>query len=168
MPSANERENFSGSSNYSQESSGGAGLPTGYIEDAFKIAAIYRTLGGLEKLFDGLGATTKANSDKIEDLTQRVYAISYIKKDIAQNTRGLNHLEKRHNKDVKELEKKVNGLGIRLDSRINDLKINDIGKLNNIAHTTESFGRLALACFSGGVIGTILVEVFRFLITGKL
>ena len=92
----------------------GTPLPQGYLDDVSRVAAIYRTLGGLEKLFDGLGASNKSNTEKIEDLTRRVYAIPYIKKDIAQSTRGLNQLEKQHNKDLKELEKKVNGLGMGL------------------------------------------------------
>jgi len=149
MPNPEERERSEGT-DFNQARHGGAALPTGYLDDVFRVAAIYRTLGGLEKLFDGLGAANKSNTEKIEDLTRRVYAIPYIKKDIAQSTRGLNQLEKQHNRDLKELEKKVNGLGVRLDNRITELRTKDIGDLNNLAHTGRRLFRIGV-----GVVATL-------------
>jgi phosphopentomutase len=154
MPSQEERERFERSEGRAtQATTSGAALPAGYLDDVSRVAAIYQTLGGLEKLVDGLGATTKSHTEKIEQLTQRVYAIPYIKKDVAKNTKELNKLEERHTNQL-------NRLGQRLGKEIGDLKTEDIGKLNNVAHTAKILGYIALTL--AGIIGTAFVTyLFR-------
>ena len=152
MPSPEERERFERSEGRgaSQATTSGAALPAGYLDDVAKVAAIYQTLGGLEKLVDGLGATTKSHAEKIEQLTQRVYAIPTLEKDVAQNTKDLNELGRRLEKDMNELgrrqTKDLNELGIRLG--------NNIGALQNTAHTADKLFRIFIGALA--VILTVL------------
>ena len=126
------------------------------IRDLAATIDIFRTLGGIvaleattkshsekiERLMQSLGgivaleATTKSQSEKIEQLMQWGSALPYIEKNVAQNTKDLNELGKRHTKELNEV-------GIRLGREISDLKNKDIGELKNIAHTTKTFAYFA-------------------------
>jgi DNA repair ATPase RecN len=140
MPSPEEREQAEPSDSLSpaQATSRGA-LPVGYLDDVSRVAEIYRTLGGLDKLVDGLRTTTKSHAEKIEQLTERIYAIPHIKRDVAKNTKDLNELGERHTKEL-------NQLGIRLGK--------EIGHLNNVAHTADKLLRIFLGALA--VILTVL------------
>jgi DNA repair ATPase RecN len=136
MPSPEERERSERSAILS-----GTVLPDGYLDDVYRVAAIYRTLGGLEKLVDGLGATTKSHTEEIKQITQRVYAIHHIKRDVAKNTKDLNEQGRRHNENLSGLEKRligdVNQLGRRHDNKINEL--------DKVAHTADKLVRIGYA-----------------------
>jgi hypothetical protein len=125
----------------------GASLPPGYLDDVSRVIAIYRTLEGLEKLVEGLGTTTKSHAEKIEQLTRQAYAIPYIKKDVAKNTKDLNKLGERHTNEL-------NRLGQRLDREIGDLKTNEIGPLKSFVNTAKILGSIALTL--AGVIGAAI------------
>lgn len=132
----------------------GAALPAGYFDDVSRVVAIYERLKGLEALVDGLRSTTESNVQEIKQLTQRVYAISYIKKDVAQNTRDLNQLETRHSKELKGLEREVNGLSKRLGKEIGDLK--------NVVDTASTLGKMAFAV-AAPVAAAIIIAVLVFI-----
>ena len=85
---------------------------------------IFRTLGGLEKAVGVLEATTESHTEKIEQLTQWVFAIPNLEKTVAQNTKDLNEVGRRHDKDIKELEK--------------------------VAHTASTLGKIALGLATVG------------------
>src|ERR1700689_3087730 len=111
------------SSNPQVTASGQVPLTPTNIRDLAATIDIFRTLGGIV----GLEATAKSHTEKIEQLMQWGSAIPYIEKDVAQNTKDLNELGRRHTKELNEL-------GIRLGR--------DIGDLKNVAHTAEKLFRI--------------------------
>jgi ABC-type transporter Mla subunit MlaD len=153
MPSAEERERTERSDSHTQATNR-TGLPDGYLDDVSRVIEIYRTIEKLDTQVGDLRDTAKSHTEEIKQLTQRVYAISSIRKDIARNTSGLNQLEKQHGTDLKELEKKVNGLGMRLDNRISELRTNEVGKLKSFVDTAKTLGYIALTL--AGVIGVAI------------
>src|ERR1700722_6447242 len=138
MPNPEERERSERSEGRgaTQATTSGAALPSGYLDDVSRVIDIYRTLEGLGRLVEGLGITAKSQVEKIEQLTRLTYAIPYIKKDVAKNTKDLNKLGERHTNDL-------NRLGQRLDREIGDLK--------SFAKTATTLGYIALTL--AGVIG---------------
>ena len=101
--------------------------PNGF-RDLATVIDIFRTLGGIVVL----EAATKSHTEKIEQLTQWVSAIPHLEKNVAQNTKDLNEVGRRHDNDIKELEK--------------------------IAHTAKTLGIIALSLIS--VILTYLYHRF--------
>jgi len=125
----------------------GPGLPAGYLEDVIRVARIFETLGILQEATAGLKSTTGSHAEEIKELTQRVYVISYIKRDVAKNTKDLNRLEERHTKELIELERQVNGLGRRHTTGLSDLGIalrREIGDLRSKLDTGENIFRIFL------------------------
>jgi hypothetical protein len=132
-----------------QVTGGEAALTPNNIRDLAATIDIFRTLGGIV----ALEATTKSHTEKIEQLMQWGSALPYIEKDVAQNTKDLNELGRRHTKELNEL-------GIRLGKDIGDLRNKDIGDLKSIAHTAKILGYIALTL--AGVIGAAFVTyLFR-------
>jgi len=74
-------------------------------------------------------------------------SVEGCERSIAQNTNDLNKLGERHTKEL-------NQLGQRLSKEISDLKTEDIGKLNNVAHTADKLFRIFLGALA--VILTVL------------
>jgi archaellum component FlaC len=74
-------------------------------------------------------------------------SVEGCERSIAQNTKDLNKLGERHPKEL-------NQLGQRLSKEISDLKTEDIGKLNNVAHTADKLFRIFLGALA--VILTVL------------
>jgi hypothetical protein len=137
------------SSNPQVTGSGEAALTPNNIRDLTATIDIFRTLGGIV----ALEATTKSHTENIEQLMQWGSALPYIEKDVAQNTKDLNELGRRHTKELNEL-------GIRLGKDISDLRNKDIVDLKNIAHTAKILGYIALTL--AGVIGAAFVTyLFR-------
>jgi hypothetical protein len=99
---------------------------------------IYQKLGGLAKAVSNLEEATKSNIEKIEQVTQWVFAIPSLEKAVAQNTKDLNEVGRRHDKDIKELEK--------------------------VVHTASTFGKVALGLaipVAAGIIIPILVSIYH-------
>jgi hypothetical protein len=133
------------SSNPQATASGEAPLILSDIRNLAATIDIIRTLGGIVVL----EATTKSHTEEIEQLTQWVSAIPHLEKDVAQNTKDLNELGRRHTKELNELGirlgKNVSELGRRLDKDITDLK--------NVAHTADKLFRIFLGILA--VIGPL-------------
>jgi ABC-type transporter Mla subunit MlaD len=66
------------------------------LRSVFTAVDIFRSLGRLEDAVDGLKATTKSHTEKIEQLTHKTdraaFAIPNLRKAVAQNTTDLNQL----------------------------------------------------------------------------
>lgn len=125
----------------------GTGLPAGYLEDVIRVARIFETLGVLQEATAGLKSTTGSHTQEIKELTQRVYAIAHIKRDVAKNAKYLNRLGEQHTRELRELERQVNGLGRRHTTGLNDLGIalrREIGDLRSKLDTGENIFRLFL------------------------
>ena len=137
------------SSNPQVTGSSEAPLAPSNIRDLAATIDIFRTLGGIV----ALEATTKSHTEKIEQLTQWVSAIP--NRDVAQNTKDLNELGRRHTKELNEL-------GIRLGKEIGDLKNKDISDLKSIAHTASWFGKIAFG-IATPVAATIIIAVLAYI-----
>jgi hypothetical protein len=143
----------------------GAPVPPGDIHNLSTIIQIFRTLGGVT----ALEAKAESHTQKIEQLTQQVYAIPYIKEDVAKNTKDLsdlggqhtkelNDLGQRLDKNVNELTKKINDLGIRLGKDISELRIRDIGDLKSKMDTAENIFKILL-----GILAVIVPLLWIYL-----
>jgi hypothetical protein len=187
MSSQNEslREGESHDSARSEVNRGSDGdlqLQIGYL-----LADIRESLGEVRNAAKVSDDARKINDEKILQLFERTIraetTLSGLKETVDRRSTDLDGLGARHNEDLNELKNNVNELGRKLENDINqvarrlenkinelgtgigknisDLKINDIGKLNNVAHTTASFGKFALALLAGGGLS----ELLRILIT---
>jgi hypothetical protein len=122
------------SSNPQATSSNEAPFTQGDIRNLSIGVDIYRSLGGLQEAVDNLKAANKSNIEKIEQLTQWVFAIPNLEKSVAQNAKDLNEVGRRHDKDIKELEK--------------------------VVHTASTFGKIALGVatpVAAGIIVAVLI-----------
>jgi predicted RNase H-like nuclease (RuvC/YqgF family) len=95
------------------------------------VVNIYQSLGRLTEAISNLKDDTKSNSEKIEELIQWTIAIPNLERDVAKNTKDLNELGRRHDRDIKELEK--------------------------VAHTAKTLGQIALS----GIGVAVLVYLYR-------
>jgi hypothetical protein len=68
---------------------------------------IYQRLGGLAEAVSNLRDVSKSNYEKIEQLIQWTIAIPNLEKEVQKNTKDLNELGRRHDKDIAELDKFV-------------------------------------------------------------
>jgi hypothetical protein len=138
--------------------SGGAAFSPNYLHDLSTTLNIYRTIGGLEEKVHVLEITAKSNSKNIDTLTEKAYAISYLEREVAQNSKDLKELGAQHNKDLNELgrrlEKDVNALGGRHDK--------DIKELEKVAHTASTFGKIAFGV-AAPVAASIIIAVLIFI-----
>jgi hypothetical protein len=99
---------------------------------------IYQKLGGLTEAVSNLKDATKSNIEKVEQISQWVFAIPNLEKAVAQNTKDLNEVGKRHDKDIKELEK--------------------------VAHTARRLGKIALVLATPvavAIIIPVLISIYR-------
>jgi len=103
------------------------------------VVNIYQSLGRLTEAVNNLKDDTKSNSEKIEQLIQRIIAIPNIEKAVEKNATDLNQLGRRHDNAIKELEKDV--------------------------HTAKVFGTIALSIFCGA--GGLILAYFYHLIFTK-
>ena len=97
---------------------------------------IYQRLGGLAEAVSTLKDDTKSNYEKIEQLIQWTIAIPTLEKDVQKNTKDLNELGRRHDKDIKELEK--------------------------TAHTASTVGNIALVLIGSSVALAIAILTFLY------
>jgi hypothetical protein len=115
---------------------------------------VHRSLVRLEEKVHVLEITAKSNSENIDTLKEKAYAIPYLEREFAQTKKDLNDLGERHNEEVHDLamklEKGLNDLGRRLGQDITNLKEGDIAELKNIASGAKTIGALALAVIAGG------------------
>ena len=79
---------------------------------------------------------TKSNIEKIDQLTHSFLALPGLERSVAQNAKDLNELGRRHDKDIKELEK--------------------------IAHTASTFGQIALVLIGSSVALAIAILTFLY------
>ena len=100
---------------------------------------IYQKLGGLTAKVSNLEDRTNSNAEKVEQLTQWVFAIPSLERDVAQNTKDLNELGRRHDRDIRELEK--------------------------VAYAIKMLGAILL---SGGIGGAIFVYLYHHFIAPYL
>jgi len=119
----------------------------------------------LEEKVHVLEITAKSNSENIDTLTEKAYAIPYLEREFAQTKKDLNDLGERHNKEVHDLamklEKGLNDLGRRLGQDITNLKDKDISELKNISHTVKSYAALVLAVTAGGGLVYLVTHFAR-------
>jgi DNA repair exonuclease SbcCD ATPase subunit len=94
---------------------------------------IYQSLGRLTEAVSNLRDDTKSNYERIEQLIQWTIAIPNLEKEVQKNTKDLNELGRRHDKDIKEVEK--------------------------IVHTAKTLGQIALS----GLGVAIVVYVYHHL-----
>ena len=176
------REPTSASSPHGSE--GELQLQIGYL-----LADIRESLGELRNAAKVSDEARKINDERILQLIERMAkvetALADAREKVGRNSSDLDGLGARHNRDLNELKKdvneagrrlerdinemgrrlenKINDLGTGLGKNISDLRINDIGRLNNVAHTTSSFGKFALALLAGGGLS----ELLRIFITHR-
>jgi len=100
------------------------------------VVNIYHSLGRLTEAVNNLKDDTKSNSEKIEQLIQRTIAIPNIEKAVEKNAKDVNEVGRRHDKDIKELEK--------------------------IAHTASTFGKIALVLIGLSVVLAIAILTFLY------
>jgi hypothetical protein len=133
------------------------------FHDLATVLNIHRSLVRLEEKVHALEITTKSNSENIDTLTEKAYAIPYLEREFAQTKKDLNDLGGRHNKELHDLamklEKGLNELGRRLGQDITNLKDGDITQLKHIASIAKGICTLVLAAIAGGVL---LEAVKRF------
>ena len=129
---------------------------------------IYRTLGGLEKTVANLEATLKSHAESIDSLTQSVFGIPQLERALAKNTTDLNEVGKRHDKDIHELERRlekdVNELGRRHDRDLYAFKETDIAPLKNFAYTTKTLGAVLLTIIvpvATAIIIRLIMHIYR-------
>jgi len=161
----------------------GGPIAAAEIRILYLLVQIQHGLGRMEEAIGALRAATESHNEDIKRLIERTIkaetTLTDVDETVDRHRTDLDGLGARHSKDLNELkndvnaldrklendinqvarrlENKINELGTGIDKNISDLKINDIGKLNNIAHTTASFGKFAAG---GG-----LLELLRILIT---
>lgn len=126
------------STNPQVTSSSEAPFTPGDIRNLSVAVGIYEKLGGLTKAVSNLEDANKSSIEKIEQLTQWVFAIPNLEKAVAQNTKDLNEVGRRHDKDIKELEK--------------------------VAHTASTLGKIALfvaAPVAVGIIIPVLISIYH-------
>jgi hypothetical protein len=102
---------------------GNTGLPAGYLEDVFRVARIFETLGVLQEATAGLKSITGSHAEEIKELGER------------------------HTEELRELEQQVNGLGRRHTTGLNDLGTalrREIGDLRSKLDTGETIFKLFL------------------------
>ena len=100
------------------------------------VVNIYHSFGGLTEAVNNLKDDTKSTSEKIEQLIQRTIAIPNIEKAVEKNAKDVNEVGRRHDKDIKELEK--------------------------IAHTASTFGKIALVLIGLSVVLAIAILTFLY------
>ncbi len=116
----------------------------------------------LEEKVHVLEITTKSNSENIDTLTEKAYAIPYLERESAQTKKDLNDLGERHNKEAHDLamklEKGLNDLGRRLGQDMTNLKDGDIAELKSIASVAKGLCALVLAVITGGGLVYLLTR----------
>jgi len=126
------------------------------FRDLATVLNIHQSLVRLEEKVHVLEITAKSNSENIDSLIEKAYAIPYLERDFAQTKKDLNDLGGRHNKEVHDLELKIekglNALGIRLSQEITALKDGDISRLKHIASIVKGLGAIAIAAIACGVL----------------
>jgi hypothetical protein len=131
------------------------------FHDLTTVLNIHRSLVRLDEKVHALEITSKSNSENIDSLTEKTYAIPYLEREFAQTKKDLNDLGGRHNKELHDmaikLEKGLNELGRRLSQDITNLKDGDVSQLKSLAHTVKSIGTFLIALAAGG----ILVEIAK-------
>jgi hypothetical protein len=126
------------------------------FRDLTTVLNIHQSLVRLEEKVHVLEITAKSNSENIDSLTEKAYSIPYLEREFAQTKKDLNDLGGRHNKEVHDLELKIekglNALGMRLGQEITALKDGDISRLKHIASIVKGLGAIAIAAIAGGVL----------------
>jgi hypothetical protein len=129
------------SSRSSQPASAGTEAPftPSDFHNLSMVVNIHQSLGGLTEAVRNLKEDTKSNSEKIEQLIQWTIAIPSLEKTVEKNSNDLNQLGRRHDNDIKELEKDV--------------------------HAAKVFGTIALSVFCGA--GGLVLAYFYHLLFPK-
>jgi hypothetical protein len=129
---------------------------------------IYQSIGGLKTAVSYLQDVTKSNIEKIDHLSHSFLAIPGLERAVGQNAKDLNEVGRRHDKNLHELEMRleqdVNELGRQLGKDVNELATrhdNKIHELEKFDHTTQTIGWVAISL--AGVAVTVLGYFLHFL-----
>jgi hypothetical protein len=129
------------SSNPQVPSSSEAPVAQSDLRTLSMVVDICQKLGGVTKAVSNLEDANKSNSEKIDQLTQWVFAIPSLEKAVGESTKDLSELRKCHDKDLNEL-------GRRLGKDINELAQRHdkkIAEIDNFVHTAKTFSAVSLA-----------------------
>jgi hypothetical protein len=129
-------------SNGADTSAGNKPLTPNDFRDLAAVMDIFRTLGGVTVL----ETTSRAHTDRIEQLMQWGSAIPTIERNVERNTTDLNALSHRNTREL-------NDLGRRLDS--------DIADLRSFSLTVRTLGTITLAVVGPVAAGVALAIIIQ-------